>query len=179
MAKQANQSNRAKQAKKKVVPKSVTVELRRPMTVGEVELPPEGAVVRADPVRLQQTLVNLIGNALDAVQDREAPELRLQARPNGTQVALEVIDNGPGIAAEALDHVFDPFFTTKEPGQGLGLGLSISYNILRDLGGSLTARNLPEGGACFTVTLPKGEGPKGEAPKGEAPKGEAPKGEAR
>ena len=120
----------------------------------EIEVPPEGARVLADPVRLQQTLVNLIGNALDAMAGSEAPRLRFVAEARGAQTALRVIDNGPGIAAEALDHVFDPFYTTKEPGQGLGLGLSISYNILRDLGGSLAAHNLPEGGACFTLTLP-------------------------
>ena len=123
----------------------------------EIDLPDEGPVVRADPVRLQQTLVNLIGNALDAMDGGAQRELRFTARPNGSQVALEVADNGPGIPEESLEQVFDPFYTTKEPGLGLGLGLSISYNILRDLGGSLTACNRPEGGACFTLTLPKGE----------------------
>ena len=123
----------------------------------EIEVPAEGARVLADPVRLQQTLVNLIGNALDAMAESKAPCLRFVAEPRGAQVALQVIDSGPGITDEALDHVFDPFYTTKDPGQGLGLGLSISYNILRDLGGSLTARNRPEGGACFTLTLPKAE----------------------
>ncbi len=123
----------------------------------EIEVPAEDTGVLADPVRLQQTLVNLIGNALDAMAGSEAPCLRFVAEPRGAQVALQVIDSGPGIAEEALDHVFDPFYTTKEPGQGLGLGLSISYNILRDLGGSLTARNRPEGGACFTLTLPRAQ----------------------
>jgi len=123
----------------------------------EIEVPAEKTRVLADPVRLQQTLVNLIGNALDALADTEAPCLRFVAELRGAQVALQVIDSGPGITEEALDHVFDPFYTTKDPGQGLGLGLSISYNILRDLGGSLSARNRPEGGACFTLTLPKAE----------------------
>ena len=123
----------------------------------EIEVPAEDARVLADPVRLQQTLVNLIGNALDAMAETEAPCLRFVAETQGDQVALQVIDCGPGIAEAALDHVFDPFYTTKDPGQGLGLGLSISYNILRDLGGSLTARNRPEGGACFTLTLPRAE----------------------
>ena len=123
----------------------------------EIEVPAEGARVLADTVRLQQTLVNLIGNALDAMAEIGAPCLSFVAETQGDQVILQVIDCGPGIAEAALDHVFDPFYTTKDPGQGLGLGLSISYNILRDLGGSLTARNRPEGGACFTLTLPRAE----------------------
>ncbi len=129
----------------------------------EIEVPAYGARVLADPVRLQQTLVNLIGNALDAMAGSEAPCLRFHAEPGGSQVALQVIDSGPGITDEALDHVFDPFYTTKDPGQGLGLGLSISYNILRDLGGSLTAQNRPEGGACFTLTLPRAAASRGPA----------------
>ncbi len=134
----------------------------------EIEVPAEGARVQADPVRLQQTLVNLIGNALDALAGAEAPCLRFAAEPQGGQVALQVIDNGPGIAEEALDHVFDPFYTTKDPGQGLGLGLSISYNILRDLGGSLAAHNRPEGGACFTLTLPQAAPAHATAPPSDA-----------
>ena len=131
----------------------------------EIAMPAEDARVLADPVRLQQTLVNLIGNALDAMAETEAPCLRFVAETRGDQVALQVIDSGPGIAEAARDHVFDPFYTTKEPGQGLGLGLSISYNILRDLGGSLSARNRPEGGACFTLTLPWAE-PAGASARG-------------
>jgi two-component system C4-dicarboxylate transport sensor histidine kinase DctB len=64
-----------------------------------------------------------------------------------------VEDNGTGIAEADLPKIFDPFFTTKEVGKGLGLGLSISYNIIRDFGGSITAANRPEGGAQFVVTL--------------------------
>ncbi len=137
----------------------------------EIEVPSEGAGVLADPVRLQQTLVNLVGNALDAMAKTQAPCLRFVAEPQGDQVALQVIDNGPGITDDALEHVFDPFYTTKDPGQGLGLGLSISYNILRDLGGSLIANNRPEGGACFTLTLPKAEHSEASAAAahGEAP----------
>jgi len=68
-------------------------------------------------------------------------------------VQLTVRDVGPGLSDDTLAQLFDPFFTTKSPGKGLGLGLSISYNIVRDFGGTLGARNHPEGGAVFTVDL--------------------------
>ena len=72
---------------------------------------------------------------------------------SGETVTVAVEDNGPGIAEADLPKIFDPFFTTKDVGKGLGLGLSISYNIIRDFGGSITAENRPEGGARFIVTL--------------------------
>ena len=69
-------------------------------------------------------------------------------------VWLEVVDNGPGVAAENLPHLFDPFFTTKPTGQGTGLGLSISYGIVNEHGGTLTIDNHPDGGARARLTLP-------------------------
>jgi two-component system, NtrC family, C4-dicarboxylate transport sensor histidine kinase DctB len=72
---------------------------------------------------------------------------------DGPTCAIEVRDRGPGLSEEALAQAFDPFFTTKPPGQGLGLGLSISYNIVRDFDGRLSAANHPGGGAVFTVEL--------------------------
>ncbi|NKX46446.1 ATP-binding protein [Roseicyclus persicicus] len=104
-------------------------------------------------VRLQQVIVNLIGNALDAMEGREPPEIALALAVEGRRCLLEVRDRGPGLSEDALAQAFDPFFTTKAPGQGLGLGLSISYNIVRDFNGRLTAANRPEGGAVFTVEL--------------------------
>jgi hypothetical protein len=70
-----------------------------------------------------------------------------------------VRDRGPGLSEAALSQAFDPFFTTKDPGKGMGLGLSISYNIIRDFDGTLSVANHPEGGAVFTVTLHKGRCP--------------------
>ena len=72
-------------------------------------------------------------------------------------MVISIDDSGPGIGQEILENIFDPFFTTKEVGEGLGIGLSIAYNIIRDLGGRLEAENLPEGGARFTLTLPLAE----------------------
>ncbi len=68
-------------------------------------------------------------------------------------LAIQVRDNGPGIAPDLLPRLFEPFFTTKEMGRGLGLGLAISSSIASDAGGSLTARNAPGGGALFVLTL--------------------------
>ena len=112
--------------------------------------PPEETVwVTGGHVRLQQVVVNLINNALDAMEDQ--PDRTVFMNISGT--ALQVRDTGPGIAHDKVSHIFDPFFTTKPPGKGLGLGLSISYNIVSDFGGTLSVANHPDGGAVFTVTL--------------------------
>ncbi len=97
--------------------------------------------------------MNLIGNALDAMEDDPAPVVALTLKVTGTRCLFEVADTGTGLADDALAQAFDPFFTTKPPGQGLGLGLSISYNIVRDFNGRLTAANRAGGGAVFTVEL--------------------------
>ncbi len=116
--------------------------------------PPEAELwVTGGRVRLQQVIVNLIGNALDAMDGSSRPEIALTLDTEGARCRLSVRDHGPGLSEEALVQAFDPFFTTKAPGQGLGLGLSISYNIVRDFNGRLTAANHAEGGAVFTVEL--------------------------
>ncbi|MDR5861289.1 sensor histidine kinase [Halomonas eurihalina] len=115
--------------------------------------------VRADPVRLEQVLVNLIGNALQAMADTATPHLVLTIDSTPEQVKIRVADSGPGIAEAQLSRVFEPFFTTKSTGSGLGLGLSISGRIIDDLGGRIEADNAPGGGALFTITLPPNPGP--------------------
>lgn len=112
-------------------------------------------VVACDPNRLEQVLVNLIGNALDALKDRRDPRLSLHAYESGGMAHLTVRDNGPGLSEAAFARLFEPFFTTKPAGEGLGLGLTLSAGILSENGGTLTAINHPDGGACFTVALPK------------------------
>lgn len=112
--------------------------------------------VQGGRVRLQQVIVNLISNALDAMETTADPQLHITCTPGpgpGDQIAVSVRDTGPGLADGADAQVFDPFFTTKSPGKGLGLGLSISYNIIRDFGGQLSVTAPPQGGAAFTVTL--------------------------
>jgi len=114
-------------------------------------------LVHGNAGQLQQVVMNLLQNALDATCQPGArePAVRITIEANGAQWRLRVEDNGPGIAAEDLLRVFDPFFTTKPVGKGTGLGLSISYGIVEQHGGSLGARNLPQGGAQFEVSLPK------------------------
>lgn len=116
--------------------------------------PSETLWVKGDLVRLEQVLVNLISNALQAMKTSPAAQLKLGVLIHQQQVIISVADNGPGIPEEHIGHIFEPFFTTKAPGSGLGLGLSISSRIMDDLGGKLQAVNQPEGGACFTITLP-------------------------
>jgi two-component system C4-dicarboxylate transport sensor histidine kinase DctB len=116
-------------------------------------LPDDDLWVIGGRVRLQQVIVNLISNALDAMEGLARPMITLSLAVTDGRVKLMVRDIGPGLSDEALVQAFDPFFTTKAPGQGLGLGLSISYNIVRDFNGRLTATNHPEGGALFTVEL--------------------------
>jgi len=110
-------------------------------------------------IRLQQVIMNLITNALDAMKGVDEPELLLTVERDGDAVRLIVEDNGTGLPVRHADEIFDPFFTTKDVGEGLGLGLSISFNILKDFGGSITAENRPGGGARFTLTLRAAEPP--------------------
>jgi two-component system, NtrC family, C4-dicarboxylate transport sensor histidine kinase DctB len=114
-------------------------------------LPKEPLVVMADKVRLEQVLINLIRNALDATKDIAAPEVRIVAT-GGPSVIVAVRDNGQGITD--FERLFEPFYTTKAPGDGVGLGLAISSSIVNDFGGRLTARNGREGGAVFEIILP-------------------------
>ncbi len=103
--------------------------------------------------QLQQVLLNLMDNALDAVgQDGE---VSIRTSLDGSHICIEVSDNGPGIPAEVLKRIWLPFFTTKERGKGTGLGLAISQESIRSLGGKLTAHNKAGAtGAVFTVKIP-------------------------
>ncbi len=101
--------------------------------------------VAFDPTRLEQVLVNLLRNAIDATRGRADPAIAVSAVQEGGRVRLSVRDNGSGISPEAWPHLFDPFFTTKPSGEGLGLGLAISQSIARDCGASLQAVPVEEG----------------------------------
>jgi two-component system C4-dicarboxylate transport sensor histidine kinase DctB len=114
---------------------------------------PHELQVWADPVRLEQVLVNLLRNALDAVADLPERRIAVTVLRNVPEVHLTLRDSGPGIADEALPRLFEPFYTTKSAGQGLGLGLAISRMIITELGGRLDVRNPEDGGAEFTVVL--------------------------
>lgn len=114
-------------------------------------VPREPVMVRGDRVRIEQVIINLLRNAVDATDDVSAPQIDILLS-RGETATLTVRDNGHGIAD--LDSLFDPFFTTKAPGDGVGLGLAISSGIVSDHGGRLTARNAPAGGAVFELQLP-------------------------
>jgi two-component system C4-dicarboxylate transport sensor histidine kinase DctB len=109
-----------------------------------------------DQNRLQQVLINLIGNAADAMADQSRPKQLTISAAYGDEggVVVRVADSGPGLSEDALAHLFEPFFTTKPMGEGLGIGLAISQDIVRDFGGALSAANGPHGGAVFTLDLP-------------------------
>jgi two-component system, NtrC family, C4-dicarboxylate transport sensor histidine kinase DctB len=114
-------------------------------------LPEEPVIVRGDRMRIEQVMVNLLRNALDATKSERNPQVDIILSA-GETATLTVRDNGPGI--EDLDALFEPFYTTKQPGDGVGLGLAISSGIVNDLGGRLTARNGQNGGAVFEMQLP-------------------------
>jgi two-component system, NtrC family, C4-dicarboxylate transport sensor histidine kinase DctB len=114
-------------------------------------LPRQAVMVMADRIRLEQVIINLLRNALDATKDTDTPQIDILLSA-GETATLTVRDNGHGISE--LDNLFEPFYTTKKPGEGVGLGLAISSGIVTDLGGRLTARNGEGGGAVFEMQLP-------------------------
>ncbi|PYG34730.1 sensor histidine kinase [Pelagimonas varians] len=114
-------------------------------------LPDQPVLVMGDRMRIEQVLVNLLRNALDATKLVEDPQVDI-ILASGETATLSVRDNGHGI--EDLESLFEPFYTTKQPGDGVGLGLAISSGIVTELGGRLTARNGENGGAVFEMQLP-------------------------
>ncbi len=112
--------------------------------------------VTADPHRLGQVLMNLLGNARQAMEASEKGRtLTVRTRRHGEMVEIHVVDDGPGIPDELKAKIFDWFFTTKPPGEGTGLGLAVSREILQAHGGNLRLDDTPGGGATFTLDLPR------------------------
>jgi two-component system sensor kinase FixL len=113
--------------------------------------------VNVDLVQIEQVLLNLVRNALDALEDEPTDERRLAifTRVRGTDALVGVVDNGPGIESERLTHLFDPFYTTKE--SGMGMGLAISQTIIDDHSGDIRAESEPGTGTVFRVRLPLAE----------------------
>jgi two-component system NtrC family sensor kinase len=109
--------------------------------------------VLGDVNQLQQVVVNLLGNAMDSMPAHGDIDVSTSAQD--PDVLLRIADRGSGIAQEHMANLFDPFFTTKEEGKGAGLGLAVSYAIIQEHGGRITAFNRPAGGAEFVVALPK------------------------
>ncbi|WP_371832319.1 sensor histidine kinase [Rhodalgimonas zhirmunskyi] len=123
---------------------------RRKVSISRA-IPDRPVMVMGDRVRIEQVMINLLRNALDATQNEPDPQIDLILAA-GETASLTVRDNGHGI--EDLETLFEPFYTTKQPGEGVGLGLAISSGIVNDLGGRLTARNAAVGGAVFEMQLP-------------------------
>ncbi|MBR9839894.1 MAG: sensor histidine kinase [Rhodobacteraceae bacterium] len=117
------------------------------------EAPAGDPMVRAGHVRLEQVLVNLLHNAIEAVEPGRG-EVTLSIRETGGELVLAVRDNGPGIPEEVLPRMTEPFFSTKIGAEGLGLGLAISFEVVQQFGGRLDIRNHPDGGAEISVILP-------------------------
>jgi two-component system C4-dicarboxylate transport sensor histidine kinase DctB len=130
----------------------------------EIDVRPPELSVMADETAIGSLLANLMGNAIDAIKGGRLRILRIEARAQGDRVVLSVSDTGPGIRADILPRLFEPFVTSKPAGAGLGLGLVISAQLVRAIGGTLRASNRAEGGACFDVDLP-GTAPRERRPE--------------
>jgi len=111
--------------------------------------------LRIDQTRLEQILVNLLGNALDALQTQPSPELWLEGEMTEDKYHLRVRDNGHGIDPSMRKHLFEPFFTTKPGEQGLGLGLTLSASLAAAAHGSLSVEHPTRGGTAFVLSLPQ------------------------
>jgi two-component system sensor histidine kinase HupT/HoxJ len=114
------------------------------------------ATIVAHEGQIHQVIVNLIDNALYAVKDRADGRIFVSLKRRDGAAEIVVADNGAGIAEKDIDKIFEPFFTTKAVGEGTGLGLWISFSIVREYGGAIAATNRPEGGAEFVIRLPMG-----------------------
>jgi C4-dicarboxylate-specific signal transduction histidine kinase len=110
-------------------------------------------VVLSNANQLQQVVMNLLINAQQAMAP-DGGKVTIRTQAVGANVLIEVEDSGPGVPAEIRSRIFEPFFTTKRAGQGTGLGLSVSYGIIRDNDGDISVGDAPGGGARFTITLP-------------------------
>jgi two-component system C4-dicarboxylate transport sensor histidine kinase DctB len=126
-------------------------QLRQRQVIITRTLPDQPVMIYGDRMRLEQVIINLLRNALDATKMAPEPSVEILL-VQGDVARLSVRDNGSGI--EDLDELFEPFYTTKQAGDGTGLGLAISSGIVNDFGGRLTARNSDKGGAVFEVELP-------------------------
>ena len=119
----------------------------------------EPVIVQGNRLRLEQVLVNLVRNALDAVEGRQERQIDISFGAEEREAWLEVADTGHGLEGQTLDDLREPFATTRESGKGMGLGLTISAGIVTDHGGVLTATGREHGGAVFRASFPKADNP--------------------
>ena len=121
------------------------------------QLPDTDVIVHGGSVRLQQVFVNILSNAFDAVSASAQKQVMISLDEQEDMFIVEICDTGPGLTQTELERVFDPFFSTKEVGEGVGLGLSISYGIITQFGGHIEILNCLQGGAAIKVSLMKKE----------------------
>ena len=145
------------------VARGVAPELARQGATLELRVAPDLPVIAGDRAGLEQVLTNLVSNAAYAAGRNGKVWLDARLTTEGA-LALSVSDSGLGVPPEVRPRLFEPFFTTKPAGQGTGLGLSVSLGIVEQHRGKIDVQNLPQGGACFTVTLPVGQVPPVAAP---------------
>jgi two-component system, NtrC family, sensor kinase len=126
-------------------------------------LSPDLPAVKGDQTALKQVFLNVINNALDAVEGEVAPIITVRSESEGNHVKVEIEDTGMGIPDAIIDKIFEPYFTTKEQGKGMGLGLALCYELLSKMGGSIVAESKPGQGSLFRILLPleNAEGGKG------------------
>ncbi len=137
--------------------------LRRTGVALTVDVAPEALAVLGEPSQIEQVLVNLLANAIDAMANDPRPDapprqVFVRARGDGARVQVVVSDSGPGIVPAMREHLFEPFATSKPAGAGLGLGLMISRRIVRAFGGELDVADAPGGGSRFVIDLPLAPG---------------------
>jgi signal transduction histidine kinase len=123
------------------------------------EITTDSCLVRLDKGGLQQVLLNLFMNSIQAMERGGELKAVIAEAESSAEIRIDVIDNGPGIPPEYLNQIFDPFFTTKKEGVGTGLGLSVSYNIIKKNGGRMEVQSKPGQGTCFSLFLPRAHAP--------------------
>lgn len=133
----------------------VRFDRRHKAIVIEKHFAPTPCVLRIQPHAMQQVIINLLINAMDAMSDVPEPRLIVSTHCMGEECHIRVTDNGIGISREDLPHLFEPFFTTKPVGKGTGLGLAISYSLVARQGGRIDVHSVPGKGTTMTIALPK------------------------
>lgn len=142
----------------------ISEQFRHKMIELDIILPETLPMVYGNTYQLEQVILNLLGNAKDALEDMEATQgfsmnkkIQIKAYSSGNKLSIDVIDNGIGIEPEELEKILLPFYTTKEAGKGTGLGLSISFGIIKEMKGELSFQSEPQKGTTVTIKLPAGE----------------------
>lgn len=118
------------------------------------DIPNEPVIIRGNQLRIEQVMTNLLRNAVDAIEDSVDPTIKIRVGHRNAQPWFKVTDNGHGLGEATIADLQEPFMSTRESGRGMGLGLAISASIVKDHGGTMTARNCDTGGAAFAVTFP-------------------------